>query len=107
MTPTLQEILKQNIVDDQDVAWHTHVSMVQPRGKFQFSRNNLEIFWNIYSSSINSEQIPIIGIAEKPQNHTPVLVDIDLKLEENEENEYEDHLYSTNHVDKIVKIYQL
>lgn len=106
MTPNLQEILKQNIVDDQDVAWHTHVSMVQPRGKFQFSRNNLEIFWNVYSSSINSEQIPIIGIAEKPQNHTPVLVDIDLKLEENEKIVYGDHLYSTNHVDNIIKIYQ-
>ena len=56
--------------------------MVQPRGKFQFNRNNLEDFWDSYYSKLKSEKEPIIGIAEKPQHYLPVLADIDIKIKD-------------------------
>ena len=68
MNPSIEKILKQNYVDG---ALHTHVSMVQPRGKFQFNRHNLEEFWDSYADKIQSEKDPVIGIAEKPQHYLP------------------------------------
>jgi len=106
MAPTIQDILKTNIVDDQDTTWHTHVSMVQPRGKFQFNRKTIESFWDVYSENMNSDSIPIVGIAEKPHNYTPVLVDVDLKIKENSNLQYGEHLYTEKHVKNIISIYQ-
>jgi len=79
--------------------------MVQPRGKFQFNRNNLEDFWDSYYSKLNSEKEPIIGIAEKPQHYLPVLVDIDIKIKD-EGGDYGEHLYTSQQVTKVIEIYQ-
>jgi P4 family phage/plasmid primase-like protien len=101
--PTLQEILKRNFVD---TVWHTHVSMVQPRGKFQFNRLELENFWEVYCNNMSSAEIPILGVAEKPHNYTPILVDIDLKIQDDPSFVYGDHLYTEEHVTKMVQVYQ-
>ena len=106
MSSTIQELLKKHFVDSEDTVWHTHVSMVQPRGKFQFDRNNIDTLWDVYCDNMNSETIPIVGVAEKPHNYTPVLVDIDIKLEETENLQYGEHLYSLEQVKQIIQIYQ-
>lgn len=102
MNPSLENILKKNYVDG---ALHTHVSMVQPKGKFQFNRNNLEDFWDSYHDKLKSAKEPIIGIAEKPQHYLPVLADIDIKIKD-DGGDYGDHLYTPQQAIKIIEIYQ-
>ena len=98
---SIEEILRNHYVEG---AFHTHVSLIQPKGKFQFNRVGLEKFWDIYCSTILDEKC-IVGIAEKPQNYLPVLADIDLKIKD-ENIEYGDHLYSEKQCMQIIKIYQ-
>ena len=104
--PTLHELLRRNFVDSQDTVWHTHVSMVQPRGKFQFNRSELENFWEVYCDNMTNERILITGVAEKPHNYIPILVDVDLKIKDDASVSYDDHLYTEEHVYKIVQVYQ-
>ena len=103
MIPSVEKILRDHYVDG---VFHTHVSMVQPRGKFQFNRQDLEKFWEIYSERILSDEASILGVAEKPQHYLPVLVDIDIKLKDINEKNTQKHLYSENHVKQLVEIYQ-
>ena len=81
MNPVISQNLENYRVSNN---MHTHVSMISPKGKFQLNRQNLENFWDIYSElMINNKDIDIIsGVAEKPQNYLPVLVDVDLKIED-------------------------
>ena len=105
MTPslTVEQILRDNYVDG---VFHTHVSMVQPRGKFQFNRQKLEMFWDVYCERIITDEEVILGVAEKPQHYLPVLADIDLKVKDIDESNFQDTLYSVEHVNKVVGIYQ-
>ena len=106
MTQTFEDLLRKNFVDSQDTVWHTHVSMVQPRGKFQFNRTELENLWTVYGECVETDHGKIMGIAEKPHAYTPVLVDVDLKVKDDSKVQYGDHLYSENHVVKVVQVYQ-
>jgi len=103
MNPSVEDILRVHYVDD---AIHTHVSMVQPRGKFQFDRQKLEIFWDIYCQRLLSDNNPILGIAEKPQYYLPVLADVDLKIKDDGTVEFGDHLYSPEQALQVVEVYQ-
>lgn len=104
MNSSVEQILREHHVDG---VFNTHVSMIQPKGKFQFNRKNLEKFWDVYCKKIVEENNPIIGIAEKPQYYLPVIVDIDLKVKEtNELKIEEDHLYSKQQVIQVIEIYQ-
>jgi P4 family phage/plasmid primase-like protien len=80
--------------------------MIQPRGKFQFNRDKLENFWEVYCNRIFEDKDAIVGIAEKPQHYLPVLADVDLKIKDTGETEFGDHLYSENHVNKVIEVYQ-
>lgn len=102
----VKDILKQTSVDSGDTVWHTHVSMVQPRGKFQFNRNIFNNFWQNYCSVMTTENESMFGIAEKPQAYTPVLVDVDIKVVDSEELDYDEHLYTEHNVLSIIKTYQ-
>ena len=53
MDPSVEQILRDNYVDG---VFHTHVSMVQPKGKFQFNRQNLEDFWDEYCKRIKQDK---------------------------------------------------
>lgn len=104
---SLHELLTKTAIDSTDTNWHTHVSMVQPRGKFQFNRTTNEEFFNMYCDTMISNPTGIMGIAEKPQLYTPVRVDIDLKLEDDKLGTIVNgHLYSLKHVKQIVTAYQ-
>lgn len=96
----LMEILRDCQVHD---AWHTHGSMIRPYGKFVFNNNVLESFWSAYNEAL---QVGELGITEKSQTYIPVLVDVDLKAQGNEE-EYPEGLYTKETVEKLVEIYQM
>ena len=100
----IEDILKQNYIEDSP--WHTHVSMIQPRGKFLFNRKNLEEFWDIYCEKIYDNPDIIVGVAEKSKEYLPVLVDVDIKVLACETDLALDHLYTEEQVYQLVQIYQ-
>jgi P4 family phage/plasmid primase-like protien len=104
MNPTIEDVLRDHYVDN--TPFHSHVSMVQPKGKFQFSRKKLEQFWELYCEKIYDENDPIIGMAEKPKQYLPVLVDLDLKILDDGEEDFGDHLYTEEQVFKVIQTYQ-
>ena len=103
MHPSIEEILRNHYVDH---VWHTHVSMVQPKGKYQFNRLGLETFWDSYCETVNKNPHHIVGVAEKPQQYLPVLVDVDLKIKDNGELDFDEHIYTHEQALNIIKIYQ-
>ena len=102
MSQSIREILKNNYVEG---VFHTHVSLIKPLGKFQFNRQVLEKFWMEYCNFLTEEKDPVIGIAEKCQQYLPVLVDIDMKIKDDEDF-IEDSLYEEKDVKIIIGIYQ-
>ena len=100
---SLRDLLEQCRVDGQ---YHTHVSMVQPLGKFCVDKHNQNNFWDLYNTSLSeSPDKHIYGIAEKPTAYLPILVDIDLKVKVTEENDM-DCLYTKFNIVQIVRDYQ-
>lgn len=100
----IKKLLRENTVDG---IFHTHVSLIKPKGKFQFNRQTLENFWDLYCTYISIDENPTIGIAEKAQQYLPVLVDVDLKIrsDENEIN-LSDSLYNEEQLKTVVQTYQ-
>jgi hypothetical protein len=76
---SIETILRRNYVSESTV-YHTHVSLIHPEGKFQFSRQTLDDFWKVYCDDIQKGKYNY-GIAEKPTQYSPVLADIDLKID--------------------------
>ena len=103
MNPSIEEILRNHYVDG---TFHTHVSMIQPKGKFQLSRDGLEAFWDIYCQKIQNDDNAMVGIAEKPQPYLPVLADVDLKIKDEGLIEFGEHLYTPEQVNQIIGVYQ-
>lgn len=103
MEPTLENILRENYVDG---VFHTHVSMIQPRGKYQFNRQSLEEFWKCYCDTLQRNNNPMVGVAEKPQQYLPILVDVDLKVNTELISLESDKLYTYDQVKQLVQIYQ-
>ena len=96
-----KKLLLQHTANDY---FHTHVSMVNPKGKFHFDRYDVNEFWNHYMKDIKSGTI--LGIAEKPEQYIPVLGDIDISILANDSIDYEKHLYSEEQCISIIKIFQ-
>lgn len=103
MKASVEQILHDHHTDDM---LHTHVSMLQPKGKFVFNRQDLENFWDTYCNKIYENNDAIIGVAEKPQQYMPVLADIDLKVKDSEDIKYGEHLYTDEQAEKIIGVYQ-
>lgn len=91
-----------------DGVFHTHVSMIQPKGRFLFDKENIEVFWKKYCDAVYDKNEPILGLAEKPQNYLPILADFDIKLIETDDLIiYENgHIYNFNHVKQTIEIFQ-
>jgi P4 family phage/plasmid primase-like protien len=85
--------------------YHTHVSMINPVGTFQISRNNMESFWDSYCTAIKEDEKCCFGIAEKLQAHFPILVDFDLKFPFTEEKDVT-CLYTQSQLESVVRDYQ-
>ena len=93
----LVDLLQNNRIFD---TFYTHVSLVEPKGKFSFSsRTTIEDFWFYYQRTIRDSCA--VGIAEVPLDFIPVLVDIDLKFKHDVEPKY-----SEQFVKLIIQAYQ-
>jgi len=104
MENSIEEILRNHYVDG---TFHTHVSMIQPKGRFQLSRDGLEAFWDIYCKVINEKfDDTMVGIAEKPQPYIPVLVDVDIKIKDEGQIQDSEHLYTPEQVKQVIGVYQ-
>ena len=97
---TLETILTTSLVDD---VWHTHTSMMIPKGKYVINNTILPAFWDKYNTTILSNSREL-GLTEKPQTYIPILVDVDLK--KREEDSDTDECYTIDIVQQLVSIYQ-
>lgn len=102
MDPTIKKLLLSTRFEG---AFHTHISMISPKGKFQFNRQVLEEFWGLYCSWLENDDDPVCGIAEKPQDYLPILADVDLKVRDNGQ-ELGDCLYTEQQLKTVVEVYQ-
>lgn len=103
MDASIETVLNDHRMDG---IFHTHVSMIQPKGRYQFNRQGIEKLWEVYCQTVKEAEDPIMGIAEKPQNYLPVLADIDLKVKEIDGIDLGDHLYTESHAQRVIEIYQ-
>ena len=105
MESSIKQILSDNRADG---VIQTHVSMIEPKGSFHFQHNIFPTFWENYCDAIYSDENYIFGIAEKSQSCIPVMVDADIKIKKDENMKiFEgEHIYSDNHVKRVIKIYQ-
>ncbi len=110
MSDQLREILQQCAVgqggDKRKAMWHTHVSQVQPHGKYAIGRSHLEDFWNEYCEVVASNHNPMLGLAERPKDYGPVLVDIDLKIDHPESSDLTKPFYTEDHIIETIEAYQ-
>lgn len=103
MDLSIQQILREHKVKG---VFHTHVSMGQTKGKYQFNRQDLEEFWKVYMTTIHKSPATCSGIAEKPQHYLPVLADVDIKVKETEHTDFIDEIHTEKHVREVVEVYQ-
>jgi len=103
LSKELYSLIKENYVYD---LFFTHVSLIQPKGKYSLSsRLVMDKFWNLYSKIILQEPETMLGLAEIPQNYTAVLVDVDLKFNLSYHPETS-RLYTLEFVERMIRIYQ-
>ena len=88
-----------------DGIFYSHVSMIKPRGRYLFNREELENFWDFFGKYTKDSKKKV-GLAERNQNCLPVLCDIDIKVEEDEDTEYGEHIYTNEQVLQVIQIYQ-
>lgn len=103
MDPSIVKIIKNHRVDS---LYHTHVSMIHPRGKYAFSRGDLEEFWSVYCNKVKENNNFVVGIAEKGQSFLPVLADVDIKVRENDDTVQGDKIYDDKHLIGVIEVYQ-
>ena len=88
----------------------THTSTVPVLGKYTIEMDETyELFWTEYCKAIKKLDDPMIGIYENSKYHRPILVDIDIKIDENELDEdyvIGEPLYSDKQLLKTIEIYQ-
>jgi phage/plasmid-associated DNA primase len=77
--------------------------MGEPKGKYLFNRQILEEFWKHYCDEVQINNFKY-SIAEKPQQYTPILVDVDLKVDA--ENIDDENLYTKEKAERVIAIYQ-
>ena len=83
--------------------WANIVEMGEHKGKYGIVSTDMDKFWVAYRQAINKGDI--LGLAEKPGQDIPVLVDIDLKWEV-DEKEKRDELYTQSNLEDVVSVYQ-
>ena len=87
--------------------FYTHVSLLIPNtGKFKIERQHTEKFWDIYSNELEKEGEKFMcGLAERPRTYLPVLADVDIAIDNDEEKSVDNHFYSFKQVKAVIDIY--
>jgi len=75
-------------------------------GKFKFERKDLDKFWSTYCDIFNNNKGMISGMAEKPRDYQPLLVDVDLEIRYDEDEKLDEKLYTIDEVKEVIKVYQ-
>lgn len=83
----------------------THLSMIDPKGKFQIQGKDLDDFMDLYCSQSPDEKFGLLE-ATSILPVLPVLVDADVKLEMEERPENVQPLYNSDMMLKLVRVYQ-
>lgn len=91
----LNQNLRNHYTED---LYHTHVSMVQPRGKLVYNRNDLNDLYKDIRKNKN-----VYGLAEKSQQYMPIIVDIDIKQTKTGDELVK--LYNIEKVKSLISIY--
>jgi P4 family phage/plasmid primase-like protien len=110
MDPTIIKILTNNQVDGRIF---THGSMGTVKGSYQLNNRVREEFFDRYTQAVLDNNLDIIeaGIGETTKIHSaiPVLVDLDIKMKEEDALEIMnggDKLYTDEQVEQVVTVYQ-
>lgn len=87
---------------------YTHISIIQPKGKYLIERDQFENFWKLYNDRMYNDNTTIVGIGENPQEFLPILVDIDLKILLDESDDFKEppKLYTQEDLDMVIGVYQ-
>jgi len=86
----------------------THVSMTHPRGKFRLERRDFDTLFEMMKDNIPES----LGLAESPVGDIlPILVDVDLKVKEDDVSGIMDadpvrYLYDKEQLEELVSTYQ-
>lgn len=87
--------------------YYTHVSQIQPTGKYNLSRKDEEEWWNLYCDTLYNNPKMVSGIAERPGDFIPVLNDSDIKVPyDSTKHSLDQKLYNDTHIRQTVMIYQ-
>uniref|UniRef100_A0A6C0E2P8 SF3 helicase domain-containing protein n=1 Tax=viral metagenome TaxID=1070528 RepID=A0A6C0E2P8_9ZZZZ len=104
MDSTIVKFLRNHAVDDISM-YHSHTSL-QPKGKYQIGRETTEEFWKLYQDTLYNKENAILTITEKSDDYLPVLGDFDIKITDDLDIEYGEHLYTEKQVLDVIKIFQ-
>ncbi len=86
---------------------YTHVSQIQPTGRYKIESRDLEEFWKIYLESLHNNEDMICGLAEHPHKFYPILNDTDIKIDYIKgTHSLETILYTEEQLKEVVAIYQ-
>lgn len=88
---------------------HTHTSIFDPIGSFHIPNDKLEEFYDVYKKALISGRK--LFLTEKPENPSPMRVDLDFRFKLNDEvkdNEVLQRLYNDDLIENIlIKYYKL
>lgn len=111
MDPTINKILTNNQVDGRIF---THGSMGTVKGSYQLNNRVREEFFELYTQAVLNDDQDVIeaGIGETTKIHSaiPVLVDLDIKMKEEDAREImdgDDKLYTYKQVEQVITVYQV
>jgi P4 family phage/plasmid primase-like protien len=122
MDLSIQQVIRERKVTG---VRHTHVTMGQNQGKYEFNQDQLEEFWSIYMKTVenntkiaekkspeNKKRVHLC-IAEKGQNYLPILADIDIKIKETDDTSLQidgdtglEIIHTDEHIDQVREAYQ-
>ena len=102
---SVDQMLRSHYVDG---VWNTHVSVIQPKRSYYVGSNVSDDLWKLYCDAVYKNEAAVIGLAEKPQQYLPILVDIDLKINEDDCQDWtvEKPPCTDMHITQVVEVYQ-
>ncbi len=113
MSRALRDILQDKRVkqvSEQDTSTACNlVSMIAPKGSFYIGRDIKDVFLDEYCRYVAEDPDPMVGLAEKSDNFNPfipVLVDVDIKMKEDDSIDMESTLYNEQQLSFVVRTYQ-
>ena len=94
-------------LQEKGEGYYNHVSQIQPTGKYNLTRKEIEEWWNLYCDVLFKNPKMVSGIAERPGDFLPVINDTDIKLIYDPLiHKLDKKLYKETHLKQTVMIYQ-